>query len=265
MRNRLIAGLFTAAVLLFTAPVAAEEYIPSHRSSISSDVEVIQGMIQRSQERQGVVQTTQELESEPIAPPVSSQIVETEPVIEAISEPIKSSTKVATVTEQLAPVAVNQSAVSANTPESVQPTTQTPAPDKSTFYNYSTQVNKPSTTPVTATVSANSVLSAETQTPPQSKVVSQSSQQIAVRHIGIQRQQREASDPEPSREAQISNRAFMLFAADLAWERVDKKEDYGLGARLERGVITPLAAIKAYVPEKLPQALAILSGQQDYT
>jgi hypothetical protein len=264
MRNRLIAGLFTAAVLLFTSPVSAEEYIPSHHTSISSDVEVIQGMIQRSQERQGVIQTTQELESEPIAP-VSSQIVDTEPAIKPISEPITSSTTVATVTEQLAPVVVNQSAVSANIPESVQPTTQTPAPDKSTFYNHSTQVNTTSTPPFPATVSANSVLSAETQTPPQSKVVPQSSQQVAVRHIGIQRHQREASDPEPSREDQISNRAFMLFAADLAWESVDKKEDYGLGARLERGVITPLAAIKAYVPEKLPQALAILSGQQDYT
>lgn len=258
MRNRIIAGLFTTVILLFSSPVAAEEHIPQSRS-ITTDVEAIQGMIQRSQERQGVAQTTQEVESEPIAP-ISSQTVE-EPVIEPISEPITTSTSVSRVTEQLAPT-VNQSA---NTTESVQSTTQTPALDKSTFYNHSNQINTSATTPIPATVSANPVPSAETQIPPQSKVVPQNSQQVAVRYAGIQRHQREASDPEPTREQQISNKSFMLFASDLAWERVDKKEDYGLGARLERGVITPLAAIKAYVPEKIPQALAILSGQQDYT
>jgi hypothetical protein len=263
MRNRLIAGLFTAVVILFTAPVVAEEHISQSRS-LTTDIEEIQGMIQRSHERQGLVQKTQEAESAPITT-TSEKIIEIEPVVETISEPITTSTSVSTVTEQLAPVEVNQSAVSANTSESVQPTTQTPAPDKSTFYNHSTQANTPATTPVPAIASANLVSSAETQTPPQSKVVPQSSQQVAVRYIGIQRHQREASDPEPTREQQISNKAFMLFASDLAWERVDKKEDYGLGARLERGVITPLAAIKAYVPEKLPQALVILSGQQDYT
>jgi hypothetical protein len=261
MRNRFIAGLFATAVLILAPPVAAEEYIPQIRS-INADVEEIQDMRQRSCERQGVVCTTQEVKSEPIAPPVSSQNVETEPVIEPISEPITRSTTVATVREQLAPVTVNQSAVSANTPESVQPTTQTLAPYKSTFYNHSTH-------PVT--VSANLVLSEEPQTLPQSKVVPQSSQQIAVRHAGIQRHQHEVADPEPTREQQLTHRGFLLFASDLAWNRVDETSDksirnpYSLGARLERGVITPLAALRVYAPHRVAEAIAILRGEKEYT
>lgn len=270
MRNRLIAGLFTTAVLFFAAPVAAEEHFPQHRS-LTADIEEIQDMVKRSQERQGSVYNTQKVELEPDAP-ISRQSEEPDPVIEPISEPITTPAPVSTVTEQVqaAPVTVTQSAVSATSPESTQYTVQSPA--QSTFHNHSAQSTTPAT-PVPSTVSANQATSAKAH--PQ-KEVHQSSQQIAtVRHANHHRHQSASDDPpsatnrinqeEPTREQQLTHKGFMLFAADLAWERVDTKHDYALGARLERGVIAPLAAIRVYAPDKLPEALAILAGQKEYT
>jgi hypothetical protein len=128
MRNRFIAGLFiTTAALFFVAPVSAEESISQSRS-ITADIEEIQSMIQRSQNRQGIVQETQEAESEPGAP-ISGKIVEPSPV--------------STVTEQVP---------AATSPESVQSSAK--VPDKSTFHNHSAQSTTPAT-PVPSTVSAN--------------------------------------------------------------------------------------------------------------
>jgi hypothetical protein len=234
MRNRL-AVLFATAVLIFAAPVAAEEYIPSHRSSITADVEEIQTMIQRSQERQGVVQTTQESKS---APELASDKVTNRLLVE--SPQIKVVPESTTVFEPSKPNTVFQ---------------------PSTVF---APVN-PATTPVPATgPSLTDTVPLHTEEP-------QTSQKIAVRHIGIQRQQREVADPEPSREDQISNRAFMLFASDLAWNRVDETSDksiknpYSLGARLEKGVITPLAALRIYAPHRVAEGLAILRGEKEYT
>ena len=248
MRNRIIAGLFTTAVLLLAAPVAAAEI---DNISHSSRIEEIQGMIQRSRERQGVVQTTQEAESESTPAPESAEkptsdtlrpIVAVEPQIKVVPEST-------TVFEPSKPNTVFKN----NTVFApVNPAT-TPAPAKVTI-------------PAT-------VVPQRAQTQSQyNNPVPQSSQQIAVvRHIGVQRHQREAADPEPTREQQMSHRGFLLFASDLAWNRVDETSDksiknpYSLGARLENGVITPLAAIRVYAPEKLPEALAILAGEKEYT
>ena len=225
MRNRIIAGLFTTAVLIFAGPVAAEEYIPSYRSSITADVEEIQTMIQRSQKRQGSV-SAQEVK-EPIAP-ASSQTVELETGISPISPNTAPNS-----TSTAGPV---------HTPKSAQ--AQAPA-----------KVTIPATEP---------------------RVVPQRAQQVAVRHANRYRHQSASDEPpvtqkEPSREVQVSHKPFMLFAADLAWDRVDESSDksirnpYSLGARLENGVITPLAAIRVYAPDKLPEALAILAGEKEYT
>jgi len=225
MRNRIIAGLFTTAVLIFAGPVAAEEYIPSYRSSITADVEEIQTMIQRSQKRQGSV-SAQEVK-EPIAP-ASSQTVELETGISPISPNTAPNS-----TSTAGPV---------HTPKSAQ--AQAPA-----------KVTIPATEP---------------------RVVPQRAQQVAVRHANRHRHQSAKDEPpvtqkEPSREVQVSHKPFMLFAADLAWDRVDESSDksirnpYSLGARLENGVITPLAAIRVYAPDKLPEALAILAGEKEYT
>lgn len=261
MRNRLIAGLFiTTAVLFFVAPVAAEEI--SQSRSITADTEEIQDMFKRSQERQGIVQETQEAESESIAP-ISGQIVEPAPV--------------STVTEQVqaAPVTVTQLAVSATSPESAQSSAK--VPDKSTFHNHSAHQHTPAT-PVPLIVSANQAPSAELKS---QKEVHPSSQQIAVRHANRHRHQSASDEPpsksnamnqgEPTREQQLKHKGFMLFTADLAWNRVDESSDksirnpYSLGARLENGVIAPLAAIRVYAPDKIPEALAILAGQKEYT
>ncbi len=53
MRNRFLIGLFTTAVLLFAAPVAASEV----HSSVKADVLDIQSMIQSSRQRQGILQS----------------------------------------------------------------------------------------------------------------------------------------------------------------------------------------------------------------
>lgn len=269
MRNRLIAGLFTTAVLFFAAPVAAEEHFPQHRS-LTADIEEIQDMVKRSQERQGYVHNTQEVESEPITP-TSSQAEEPEDVIEPISEPITTPEPVSTVTEQVqvAPVTLTKSAASSTSTGSAQSSAK--VLDKSTFHNHSAQ-STTSDTPVSSTFSANQATSAKAHS---QKEVHQSSQQIAVRHANQHRHQSASDEPpstinrinqeEPTREQQLKHKGFMLFAADLAWERVDTKHDYALGARLERGVISPLSAIRVYAPDKLPEALAILAGQKEYT
>jgi hypothetical protein len=54
-----------------------------------------------------------------------------------------------------------------------------------------------------------------------------------------------------------------LLATDEAWRRADQK-DYSLGAELERGM-PPLLALGKHSPNLLPEALAILRGEQTYT
>lgn len=240
--GNLFLGLVTTIALLFAAPVAATEI---DNISHSSRIEEIQGMIQRSRERQGSIQT-QEVK-EPIAP-ASSQTAELETGISPIS-PITAPNSTSTA----GPV---------HTPKSAQSTT--PVPAKSTFHNQSAQSTTSATTP------------APSKTTAQSRVVPQRAQQVAVRHANRHRHQSASDEPpatkqEPSREVQVSHKPFMLFAADLAWNRVDESSDksirnpYSLGARLENGVITPLAAIRVYAPDKVPEGLAILAGEKEYT
>lgn len=253
MRNRFVVGLFTTAALFFAAPVVAEERV-TQQPSLTADIEEIQDMVKRSQERQGSVQKTQEVESEPSST-ISGQAKDLELVIEPIS-PITAPNSTSTVT------------VSVHT-KSAKNTAQFQA--RSTFHNQLNYLTTP-TTPVPSTVSANQALSEESHS---QKKVHQSSQEIAIRHANRHRHQSASDEPpsatnamkqeEPTREQQLNHKGFMLFATDLAWERVDTKHDYALGARLEIGVISPLAAIRVYAPDKLPEAIAILSGQKDYT
>ncbi|MGA1050358.1 MAG: hypothetical protein ACO3TG_02590 [Minisyncoccia bacterium] len=185
-------------------------------------------MIQRSRERQGYV-SAQEVK-EPIAP-ASSQTVELETGISPIS------------------------------PNTAPNSTSTAGP---VHTPKSAQAQAPAKVTIPATDRA------------QTTVVPQRAQQVAVRHANRHRHQSAKDEPpvtqkEPSREVQVSHKPFMLFAADLAWNRVDESSDksirnpYSLGARLENGVITPLAAIRVYAPDKLPEALAILAGEKEYT
>jgi hypothetical protein len=283
MRNRLIAGLFTTAVLFFAAPVAAEEYFPQHRS-LTVDIEEIQDMVKRSQERQGYVHNTQEVESEPVAPISGQSVVEPDPVIEPISEPISTPDPVSIKpihpesVVRFNPVTIpnTQSRIATEPKVKVLPESTTVfqevKPNTVFTPNSVFTPNNPATTPAPANVTP---YIEEPQTPLQSKVVPHRAQKIAVRHANRHRHQ-SASDElpsksnamnqeEPTREKQLNHKGFMLFAADLAWERVDTKHDYALGARLERGVISPLSAIRVYAPDKLPEALAILAGQKEYT
>ena len=247
MRNRIIAGLFTTAVLIFAGPVAATEI---DNISHSSRIEEIQKMIQRSRERQGVVQTTQEAESESTPAPESAE----KPTSDTLRP-------IVAVEPQIKVVPESTTVFEPNKPKTVfQPNTVF-AP-----------VN-PATTPAPAKVT---IPATEPRTRAQSRGVPQRAQQVAVRHANRYRHQSASDEPpvtqkEPSREVQVSHKPFMLFAADLAWDRVDESSDksirnpYSLGARLENGVITPLAAIRVYAPDKLPEALAILAGEKEYT
>jgi hypothetical protein len=95
MRKRnLFLGLVTAAALFFSAPVAASEVRSTQR-----DVEELQGMIQRSQERQGIVpapapialepvQTSAPVEPDPAPAPIALEPVQTSAPVKSIPAPV---------------------------------------------------------------------------------------------------------------------------------------------------------------------------------
>jgi hypothetical protein len=262
MRNRFIAGLFATAVLILAPPVAAEEQISQSRS-LNVGIEEIQAMIQRSQERQGVFLTGEEDAHKDSGRNVEAVVQElaptitTAPTTQPVSAPVAAKPQIKVVPESTTVFEPSKSKTV------FQPNTVfSPGKNSATTTDTSTVPSTTETAPSYIT---------EPKISPQSKVVPQQSQQVAVRHSRIQRHQREETDPEPSRKEQISNRAFMLFTADLAWNRVDETSDksihnpYSLGARLERGVITPLAALRVYAPHRVAEGLAILRGEKEYT
>jgi|GEM_PF-1970712 hypothetical protein len=252
MRNKLVVGLFTATILLFASPGAAEEQTSYSRFSFSEKAEDIRKMVQRSQERQGIVLSTTDEKPTRILDKVSANT----PAPATTPDPVTKSAH--DKTTSTSGIRVESIKVHSHTK------VNTPTPSRTLNLvrpaTTSASTNSPSSHPNTVTFAE-----PHPQNIHQPKVVPQLSQQVSVRHASMHRNQRESADPEPSRQEQISNKSFMLFVADLAWERVDNKSDYGLGARLERGTITPLAALRVYAPNRISEALAILAGEKEYT
>jgi hypothetical protein len=224
MRKLLPLGLVTAAALFFSAPVAASEVRSTQR-----DVEELQGMIQRSQERQGIVPAPAPIALEPVQ---TSAPVEPDPApAPIVLEPVQTS---APVEPDPAPAPIVLEPVQTSAP--VEPDSA-PAP----IALEPVQVQAPAPTQYSSAKDT-----ASTITPPAC--------------LG-----REWPQDRNSLAYQLNRYDHMvcLLVTDEAWKRADL-QNYGLGADLERGMPT-LTAMRKHAPHLLPRALAILRGEKIYT